>query len=228
MRILVPRGGVWGDRVARLIEASGAEPVIVPLLDFVPPVDINALRSALDALATGAFDWLVVTSATTVGVLETVSEKTRIAAVGVSTKAALIESGYRVDFVPQRNSSRGMASELPEPRGRVLVLQSAAANPGLAIDLGAERVDAYRPVELEADGSARSQVAAGAIDVILVTSGAIARIIVQQFPDRASTMAYACIGPETAAAARDAGLPVDIVAPSPTMDALVNATLRRT
>lgn len=223
MRVLVPRGGAWGERVAGLVAARGGSALVVPLLDFAPPMDEPALRAALDRLAAGGIDWLVVTSATTVGLLGVVAEGTRIAAVGLSTERALREAGHPVHFVPQRNSSRGLAHELPEPHGRVMVLQSAAADPELARELQAERVDAYRPVSVAASAAARAEVAAGAVDVILVTSGTIVREVVAQFPGRPEGTRIACIGPETAIAARAAGLRVDAVASAPTAEALVEA-----
>jgi uroporphyrinogen-III synthase len=225
VRVLVPRGGAWGERVAGLVVIGGGTALVAPLLDFAPPDDQSALRRALDSLATGGVDWLVVTSATTVPVLDAVAEGTRIAAVGVSTERALREAGYPVDFVPQRNSSRGLALELPEPHGRVMVLQSAAADPALAVALHAERVDAYRPVPVAASAADRREVASGAVDVILVTSGTIAREVVAQFPDIPESTRIACIGPETAVAARAAGLRVDAVAAVPTAEALVEAAL---
>ena len=55
-------------------------------------------------LAAGGFDWLTVTSATTVDVLSSydavIPETTKVAAVGETTAAALAAAGYHVDFVP--------------------------------------------------------------------------------------------------------------------------------
>ena len=47
----------------------GAVPVIAPLINFASAEDPTALANALHELQDGQFDWLVVTSATTVDVL---------------------------------------------------------------------------------------------------------------------------------------------------------------
>lgn len=221
--MLVPRGGPWGERVASLLEHAGASAVIAPLIDFEPPVDAVALQSSLRELAEGAFDWLVVTSATTVDVLGPVAANTRIAAVGRATEAALVEAGYAVAFVPADSSASGLIAELPAPRGRTLVLQSELAGKRLANELGAERVVAYRPVELVVADFIVDDVKTGTIDAILVTSGSIARAVVAQFGVPRESVVIACIGPETATVAREAGLRVDLVAPKRTIDALVDA-----
>jgi len=91
--VLVPRGGKWGDDVAATLRESGAIPVIAPLINFASADDAPALAEALDRLQAGAFDWVVVTSATTVDVLAgqevRIPPGTRIAAVGETTAAAL-------------------------------------------------------------------------------------------------------------------------------------------
>lgn len=67
--VLVPRGGPWGEDAADRLRHLGAEPLVVPLVAFAPPEDAAPLDAALDRLRRGAYDWLVVTSATTVDAL---------------------------------------------------------------------------------------------------------------------------------------------------------------
>ena len=85
-RVLVPRGGAWGDAAAATLRTYGAVPVIAPLINFASAEDPTPLANALHELQDGQFDWLVITSATTVDVLSgqrvRVPESTRIAAVG--------------------------------------------------------------------------------------------------------------------------------------------------
>ena len=68
-RVLVPRGGRWGDTVAATLRGYGAVPVIAPLINFASTDDAQTLANAFYELQDGQFDWLVVTSATTVDVL---------------------------------------------------------------------------------------------------------------------------------------------------------------
>ena len=45
-RVLVPRGGPWGDSVAASLRAQGAVPVVAPLINFAPTADQGALDAA--------------------------------------------------------------------------------------------------------------------------------------------------------------------------------------
>lgn len=236
--VLVPRGGAWGDSVAALLRAHGAAPVIAPMINFAASEDAAALESALRELADGAFDWLTVTSATTVDVLAShravVPERTRIAAVGETTAAALAAAGYRADFVPtDDNSASGMLREwveLPssaQPQ-RILALRSSIAKPVLTAGLRrmgneVESVVAYRTVGLPVPERIVQQVAEGGLQAILVTSGSVAEQVHAQFGAVPERTIVACIGPTTAADARRYGLRVDLVAETPGAQALISA-----
>lgn len=118
-RVLVPRGGDWGERVAALLAAEGADAVVVPLIAFAPPDDVAALDAAVGRLAAGAYDWLAVTSGTTVTALaERVPAVlghdarladllggTHVAAVGPGTGRVLGEHGVTPDLLPSGERS---------------------------------------------------------------------------------------------------------------------------
>lgn len=235
-RVLVPRGGPWGDGVAASLRAQGAVPVVAPLINFGPTNDQAALDEALEKLADGEFDWLTVTSATTVDVLfahrAVVPKKTRIAAVGETTAAALQAVGYEVALVPDNdNSAAGMAEQLialePEPR-RILTLRSEIAKPVLTRSLikaghDVSSVVAYRTVGVPVTDRIRRDVDSGRINAILVTSGSVASQVREQFPEIPDETLIAAIGPRTAKDARKAGLPITVVADKQTVDALIEA-----
>ncbi|WP_036318346.1 uroporphyrinogen-III synthase, partial [Microbacterium sp. B24] len=65
-RVLVPRGGAWGERVAGELSRRGAHPVIAPLIRTAPPRDTTARDAAFRRLADGDYEWLLVTSAASV------------------------------------------------------------------------------------------------------------------------------------------------------------------
>jgi uroporphyrinogen-III synthase len=118
--VLVPRGGPWGDGVAAALRARGATPIVAPMINFAPTDDQPALEAALAKLAAGGFDWLTVTSATTVDVLSSygavIPASTKVAAVGETTAAALVAAGYHADIVPsEENSARGLLEEWEAP-----------------------------------------------------------------------------------------------------------------
>src|SRR5690606_30642587 len=162
------------------LRAQGAVPVVAPLINFGPTNDQEALDRALEQLAAGEFDWLTITSATTVDVLfahrAVVPKKTRIAAVGETTAAALQAVGYEVALVPEKdNSAEGMAAQLialePEPR-RILTLRSEIAKPVLTrslIEAGhdVQTVVADRTVGVTVIERIHRDVANGRINAIL-------------------------------------------------------------
>lgn len=235
LRVLVPRGGEWGNAIAATLRSKGATPVIAPMINFASTENAAALADALGRLQSGAFDWIVVTSATTVDVLMshevTVPEATRIAAVGETTGSALTLAGYRVDFVPEKdNSARGLVKEWPaaKPSGKVLIPQSDVPEENLVsglkhLGLDAEFVTAYRTVGVPVAAEIIASVADGRIGAILVTSGSVARQIQAQLAPLPGGTVVATIGPRTAFDARAAGIAVDVIAESRTADALVDA-----
>jgi uroporphyrinogen-III synthase len=205
------------------------------MINFASAEDASGLADALRRLQLGAFDWLVVTSATTVDVLVSqqvsIPESTRIAAVGESTGSALALAGYRVDFMPDNdNSARGLLKEWPRAAisGRVLVPQSNIAEPtlvaGLAeLGLDVEFVAAYRTVGVPVTERIASDVAAGRIRAILVTSGSVARQVQLQLGPLPEHTVVACIGPRTAFDAREAGITVHVIAETRSTEGLVEA-----
>lgn len=234
-RVLVPRGGTWGDGVAAMLRTFGAIPVIAPLINFASAEDPTPLANALYELQDGQFDWLVVTSATTVDVLSgqgvKVPDSTRVAAVGETTGSALQLAGYRVDFVPHAdNSARGLVKEWPasDIRGRVLIPQSDLAEPTLVAGLSrlgfaVEYVTAYRTVGVPVAPTVAADLSSGRIRGVLVTSGSVARQLAEQLPQLPAETVVACIGPRTALDARAAGLPVHVIAEERSADSLVDA-----
>ena len=231
----MPRGGSWGDRMAARLREFGGIPVIAPMLNFASSEDPAALANALHELQDGQFDWLVLTSSTTVDVLVSqgtrIPDNTRVAAVGETTAAALTFAGYRVDFVPTSdNSARGLVKEWPasEIRGRVLVPQSDVAEPTLVAGLSklgfiAEFVTAYRTVGVPVSAEVAADVASGRIGALLITSGSVARQVATQLMPLPEGTIIVCIGPRTAFDTRAAGLPVHAIAEERTSESLIDA-----
>lgn len=232
-RVLIPRGGAWGDDLAHRLRAAGAEPVIAPLIAFEPPIDTTALQSAVARLAAGGADWLVLTSATTVDALArlgaTVPASTRVAAVGAHTAAAASAAGFPADHVPAEASAHGLVTSWPgAPGARVLLPQSELADGTLLEGLSAlgaevDQVTAYRTVPVAPDPTVVAEVAAGAFDAILVTAGSVAARIADALPTIPARTAVVAIGPRTAGEAASAGVPVTAVADGRSGAAMVEA-----
>lgn len=235
-RVLVPRGGSWGDGVAAGLRAQGAVPVVAPLIDIASATDAPTLDDALAQLSAGAYDWLTVTSATTVAVLNahgtSIPPSTKVAAVGQTTAAALEAAGYDVALVPDNdNSAEGMAEQIialeSEPR-KILRLRSEIAKPMLTqilLDAGHEvrSVVAYRTVGVPATDRVLEDVGSGRINAILITSGSVAAQVREQFGKLPEGTLVAALGPLAAQDAVTAGLILPPLAERETVDALIRA-----
>lgn len=233
-RVLVPRGGEWGSSIAATLRAHGAEPVVVPLVNFAGPDDVGQLSNSLERLRGGEFDWLLVTTAATVDVL--VSQdvdfpaNTRLAAVGENTVSALRLSGYPVDFVPEGEQSVQALAEQWQPgaASRVLVLSPEGSAKELAgtfetMGVDAETVIAYRTVGIPMPDEVKKQVSSGEIGAILITSESVAHQVLEQLHPLPADTLVAAIGPRTASDTRAVGIGVDIVAKQLTDEALIRA-----
>jgi len=241
-RVLVPRGGPWGDSVASALRAKGATAVIAPMTNFVTAPDADDLTSAFAALAAGEFDWITLTSSTTVDVLSayraTIPSTTRIAAVGETTASALAAIGYTADLSPsEENTAHGLLEEWESATGgvvplRILTLRSQVAVPVLTEGLkrighDVRSVIAYRTVGVPIDEEVIAQVRKGDFTAVLVTSGSVAEQVAHQLGQIPDDTFIVAIGPRTAADARHAGVRVDATTPNGDIDSLIDVLASR-
>jgi uroporphyrinogen-III synthase len=244
LRVLVPRETPGPDPLVIALRAAGAEPLVVPLIQTVPPLDPTELDDVLLALEVGYYGWVAVTSAAAVPVLVDRAEETghtlagllegvRVAAVGGTTARALREAGVRVDLVPVGTSSAVTLLAAWPPAGeepeRVLLPLGDLAAPTLAEGLTAhgwpvDVVETYRTVPGPApDDDVRAAWAAGEVGAVLLTSGSTARNLLTMLGAPPPGTLVCCIGGSTAAEARRAGLDVSAVAEEQTPGGLVAA-----
>lgn len=171
-RVLVTRSPERSAALVQALARAGATPVLLPLIDFERAPDQHALDVACDALAAGAFDWLVVSSATTVHVLmekaaergleldRLVPQATRIGAIGPATRRILESQGLAVELTPAGEQSAAGFLEAWTGRGRILLPQADIAADTLADGLrksGGDltAVTAYRTVDFPAAAERR-------------------------------------------------------------------------
>lgn len=236
-RVLVPRGGPWGDSVASALRAKGASAVIAPMVNFAPTDDAPALDAALKSLAAGEFDWVTLTSATTVDVLSAhqavIPASTKVACVGETTATALAAAGYKADLAPsEENTAHGLLEEWTAATGgviplRVLTLRSQIALPVLTeglIRIGHDvhSVVAYRSVGVDVSEGVISDVRQGKFSAILVTSGSVAEQISLQIGEIPEKTFTAATGPRTAKDARSFGLRIDATADEINIESMVD------
>ncbi len=158
-----------------------------------------------------------------------------MAAVGPGTAAALEPLGFPALVLPETFRAEGLVAAL-EGRDwqgvRVFLpraLEARDALPEALRSRGAhvDAVPAYRTVASpEGVAAAREALAAGRLDAVTLTSGAIARAFVQGLGparDRLATTALVSIGPVTTEALHALGLAPAIEARSATVPGLVAA-----
>jgi uroporphyrinogen-III synthase len=222
--ILVTRPGGDSDPLVTELESRGYR------VCAVPTVVTRALR--VDWPDLSGFDWVVVTSAAGVDSLPVVPAGPRWAAVGQATAGALRARGVVADLVPDESSGASLASALPDPSGRrVLLVRASAADPDLPDGLrsrGASvtEINAYETVEGHHDSAAplREALARPDLAAVVFASGSAVRGFIKL--GGGSSLAAVTIGPRTTSAARAAGFAVVAEAAAPDVAQLAAAVER--
>jgi len=245
-RILVTRPRPQAAEFSDLIAAQGGEPVECPTIEIVPPEDWAPLDRALARLST--YNWLIFTSVNGVAPFMTRLLETQrdvralsgltICCIGPRTAEALAVYGLRADLIPEQFQAEGILEALAarEMRGaRVLIPRALVARELLPEQLRAKGADVdvvpvYRTIRpAVATDRLMEQLRTGGIDVISFTSSSTVRNFVELFPTKDELVrsvgktTVACIGPITAATAREAGLTVQVMAGQNTVPALAAA-----
>jgi uroporphyrinogen III methyltransferase/synthase len=247
-RIVITRPRAQTGALADLLEEQGAEVIAFPTIEIVPPVDASLLERAV--AQAGSYDWILFTSANGVRAFfarvaaqgRDVRElaAARLAAIGPETAAELGRWLLRPAVLPADYRAEGLLAALAaeDLRGRrVLLPRAAGARAILPETLAArgaivDEVIAYRAVPpADADvGGLRAALEAGAVDAVTFTSSSTVRNLLALLGADDSArllgggrLAVACIGPVTAATAREVGLEVAVMPAQYTVRALVAA-----
>jgi uroporphyrinogen III methyltransferase/synthase len=160
----------------------------------------------------------------------------KIAAVGGSTAEALMDWGLVPDLVPtSEQSARGLLDSWPpydevlDPINRVLLPRADIATDTLIAGLQqmgweVDDVTAYRTVRASPPpAEVREAIKGGAFDAVCFTSSSTVRNLIGIAGKPHQRTVVACIGPATAKTAEEHGLRVDVVAPTASAEALVDA-----
>ena len=233
LRVVVTRPAPKADRLMGLLRSEGARPIHFPTIEITDPESWADVDAAIGRLGEGAYEWVVFTS---VNAVEKFTSRmssppdfdgAKVASVGPVTAETLKGLGVRVDVVPEEFTGDAMSEAIGAGTGRMLlprVHNAPRATAEALRDAGWSVYDvvAYRNVrpervELEDD-----------FDVVTFASGSAARNFaamtdVTSGLEPGGSKIVACIGPQTAQAAREAGMKVDVVAPEHTDEGLVVA-----
>ncbi len=220
------------------------------------PAPLDAALRALAVAPPGmpAYHWILFTSANAVtafmdrllatGATEDKTPRydlrvlagVRLAAVGPATAAALRRYGLTADLTPEHATGRDLAAALPDVAGQhILLPRSDRALRDLPEALAARgaqitEIVAYTLKPAAPNPAGLAAVDAGEIDVAVFFSpsalSGLAALLNRSLVEALHGVAVACIGPTTAAAARELGLQADIVSDMPTVEGLVNALIK--
>jgi uroporphyrinogen-III synthase len=230
-RVVVTRARDQASDLVERLHRLGAETIELPAITIDDPDDGGAaLRGA--ALQVGHYDWVIFTSANAVDRFCANLHDARwlagvrVAAIGPGTADALRRFGVVADLIPEHFVAESLIEAFPFGNGQVLLPRAAVARDVLPESLRAKgwRVDvveAYRTRPVEPPPSALAEAAKA--DAITFTSSSTVTNFLHVAGLDAIPPVVVCIGPVTAATAREAGLTVDVVAGEHTINGLVEA-----
>ena len=226
--VLVTRSRQQAASLSERLERLGARVLSIPTIELVEPDDWAPLDKAIAELNT--FDWIVFTSVNGVewffsrlrarGFTSSLPDRTRIAAIGSATAAALEDRGVSADIVPMVFRAESLAEAMPLSQlagRRVLIARAQKAREVLPETLegaGAQVVVApcYRTIVPNVDAAElEARLERGEIDLVTFTSSSTVVNFASLFPEgRAAGLLakarVACIGPITAATVRELGI----------------------
>jgi len=233
------------DRIASALERAGAR-VLRAAVTRTVPGKTAALEATARRIVAGEAAWLVLTSARTVEALAPylhvpVPSALRVAVVGPATARAWTELTGTAPDLMARGSAAALLEEpelagpLPAPNAarRVLLPASALAGPALAEGLRragweVEQVAAYTTVTADAHDlppNLEDRWATGGVDAVVLTAPSTTRAVLELLGPPPQGTGLVAIGATTAAATRELGLTVAAVAPSPTPEGVLQATI---
>ena len=242
-RVLVTRSHHQASALSDLLAQEGAEPIEVPTIQVEPLEDEGPLSEVASGLS--RYQRVVFTSVNGVKAFWSALERQGldarafggigVAVIGPETARSLARRGIRADLVPSEYVSEALVEGLRgyvQPGDRVLLPSAEEARSVLAEGLRAlgasvDEVAAYRTtVPQESAERVRTLLGDNKIDVVTLTSSSTARNLVSLLQREVGLLArpaIACIGPITAATARELGLIVGIEAQEHTVPGLVEA-----
>ncbi|MDQ1737636.1 MAG: uroporphyrinogen methyltransferase / synthase [Pseudonocardiales bacterium] len=245
-KILVPRTKEQAGAMSERLRDYGAVPVEVPTIAVEPPRTPTQMERAIKGLVTGRYEWIVFTSTNAVKAVREKFEEfgldarafagVKIACVGESTADAVRAFGIRPELLPSgEQSSEGLLTDFPpyddvlDPIDRVLLPRADIATETLAEGLRLrgweiDDVTAYRTVRAAPPAAEiRDAIKSGGFQAVCFTSSSTVRNLVGIAGKPHNRTVVACIGPQTAATAREFGLRVDVQPETANVSALIDA-----
>jgi uroporphyrinogen-III synthase len=243
-RIVVTRAIEQSRDLKERLENLGATVLLLPAVSFSGPLETTELDRAIRSIE--SFAWILFTSANAVrffaarcrefGFVPGENVAPRCAAVGPATATAAASEGFTVDYVAKEFVGSALAREMSATLlGRnVLLPRSERAERGLPNALKAAGAKVTEVVAYHTGGLGTVEpgvldaMREGNVDVVSFFSpSAVENLRGELGPETISWLAeraaFAAVGPVTATALREAGLPVAILAAEATGESMAAA-----
>lgn len=241
MKVLITRPRAQADDFAEKLQGIGFEPVYFPVIEICPIENNTALATALEHIQ--KYDWIVFTSANAVEAVLNLSVPSvfsvvKIAAIGPKTADALLKHNIEPDFIPDEYVGEAIMFGLGGVKNKWILLPRAEIArqelPEAISKAGgiAHEIIVYRTLPAEIDLNGLNALKSG-VDIITFTSASTVEnfftICTQNGLDPLNlpnNPLFACIGPITEQAAREAGIQNIVVAKEYTTDGLLETITR--
>jgi uroporphyrinogen-III synthase len=243
-RIVVTRAIEQAHDLTARLEDMGATVLLFPAVSFSEPSDTAELDQAIRSLT--EFDWILFTSANAARFFARRCRKLgvdpgrgggyRCAAVGPATASAVAEEAFPVDHVVQEFIGAALARELSSSIAgkKILLPRSERARPDLPNALKAGGAEVTEVVAYHTGGvgviepGVMRAIREIQVDVISFFSPSSIENMLGELGEEVlsrlgAKVALAAVGPVTAAALRNVGLPVAIEAPLATAESMAAA-----
>jgi uroporphyrinogen III methyltransferase/synthase len=222
---VITRAAADAEPLARRLESLGAIPVVVPAIgvEFTDPGPLDAALANISR-----YDWIIFTSRHGV---EAVFRRTRsvpgprVAAIGPATASELRRHGVQPDLVPDVHVAEGIMDAIGDVRGTRILLPRADIARRAVAEVLTQRGATVDDIPVYHTGPALGERPdLRGVDAVTFTSSSTVKNFLASGPVPAGAKVV-CIGPITAATAREHGLEVTEVAETYTEDGLVAALL---
>lgn len=239
MKVLITRPRAQADDFAEKLRSAGFEPVYFPVIEIKPVENNIALERALSKL--NCYEWIVFTSANAVEVVfdqfspSNWNDDVKFAAIGPKTAEALQARDVTPDFVPEEYVAEAILPGLGDLKGKWILLPRAEiarkALPEAIVKAGgtAHEISVYKTLPTQPDAEGLVALKSG-VDVITFTSASTVENFVTIAKQNGldplnlpNNPLFACIGPITEQATKEAGLVKFVVANEYTTEGLIEA-----
>jgi len=239
-RILITRPRAQADDFAEKLRSAGFEPILFPVIEIQPVENNIALERALSKI--NCYEWIVFTSVNAVDVFFALTptplpkgegQGVRVAAIGPKTAEALRKHNIEPDFIPDEYVGEAIMSGLGDVKGKWILLPRAEIArqelPEAISNAGGipHEIVVYKTLPAKVDKNGLETLKSG-VDVVTFTSASTVENFVALTRQHGldplnlpTNPMFACIGPITEQAAREAGFQNIITAKEYTTDGLL-------